>query len=53
MTKITPFDPKSVSPAEWVADLLAKSSESVSAETPWGPVRGRRAPNGVQVFLSG
>lgn len=52
MTKTMPFDPKSVSPAEWTADMLAKSTEAVTADTPWGPVRGRRAPNGTQVFLS-
>lgn len=52
MTKTIPFDPRSVSPAEWTADMLAKSSEAVTADTPWGTIRGRRAPNGTQVFLS-
>lgn len=52
MTKTLPFDPKSVPSTEWTADLIAKSSEAVVAETPWGTIRGRRAPNGTQVFLS-
>lgn len=54
MTKTTPLalDPRAVPPAEWTADLLAKSADAVCAETPFGPVRGRRAPNGTQVFLS-
>ncbi|EKD05160.1 hypothetical protein A1Q2_00546 [Trichosporon asahii var. asahii CBS 8904] len=52
MTKTLPFDPKSVPSTEWTADLIAKSSEAVVAETPWGTIRGRRAPNGTQVFLT-
>lgn len=49
---MTLVDPKTIPATEWTADLLAKSDDKVSTETPFGTIHGRRTPNGTQVFLS-